>query len=255
LSTLFLVSVAIVAAATATAVALYFLAHRFQLTRRMEMPPTTMGSVFGLAGTLFSMMVAFAIVDVWGTYDATASIIAAEANALNNIEQMSRSFSVPVRRQVQEAVRNYATLVIEDEWPEMNRGLNRQRTDALLVELWHIFTDMSDEESDHPVYSQSLRNLSDVSTNRRLRHLASTERVPRIMWMLVCCVAVVMFVLSFQFDIKEPRAHALIVGVIAIIVSLAMLLMATLDDPFGGLMALQPEPFQLVLQSLQRLEI
>ena len=251
---LLLVSLIVIIVATVTAVTLYFLAERFQLTKCMEMPPTTMGSVFGLAGTLFSMLVAFAIVDVWGTYDGAASIVAAEANALGNIEQMSRSFSVPVRRQVQEAVSNYAKLVIEDEWPKMNGELNTERTDALLVELWHIFTDMSDTERDHPIYSQSLRNLSDVTTNRRLRHLASTERVPPIMWMLLSCVVVVMLFLSFQFDIKERLAHTLVVCVIAIIVALAFLLMAILDDPFGGLMALQPEPFQLLLENLQRLE-
>lgn len=249
------IGLAIVISATLIAVALYYLAWRHQLVRRMEMPPTTMGSVFSLVGTLFSMLVAFAIVVVWGTYGGAASIIAEEANALGNLEQMSRGFSVPVRRQVQEAVSTYAKLVIEDEWPKMATGLTSERTDALLIELWHIYTDMAASERSHAVYSQSLTRLSEVSTNRRLRLLTSSERVPPIMWVLLTVVALLLLLLSFQFDIKQPRVHALIVGVIATIVSLALLLIATLDDPYGGLMALKPGPFQLVLENLQRLEI
>lgn len=256
MNALVIASLGIVIAAAAMAIFLYRLAERYQLTKRMEMPPTTMGSVFSLAGTLFSMLVAFAIVDVWGTYDEAASIIAAEANAIGNIEQMSRSFSVPVRRQVQTAVSNYSRLVIDEEWPAMSNGSSGyERTDALLVELWHIYTDMSPEERDHPVYGQSLHNLSEVSTNRRLRHLSSNERVPPIMWMLLASVVVVMLVLSFHFDIAERLTHSAIVGVIAVIVTLALLLMAILDNPFGGLMALEPTPFQLVIDNLQRLEI
>ena len=253
--TLLLVStLSIVVVATLLAVALFYLAHRRGLVKRMEMPPTTMGSVFALVGTVFSILVAFSIVVVWGTHSGAASIMAKEANALGNLEQLSRGFSVAVRRQVQEAVKSYATLVIEDEWPKMSEGLNSERVDALLTELWHIYTDMSIVEREHPVYNQSLARLNDVSSNRRLRLLSRDDRVPPILWTLLTIDGLFLLLLSFQFDIGNPRTHSVIVGLIASIVSLAWLLIATLDQPYDGLMALRPEPFQFVLENLQRLE-
>ena len=251
---LLIIGLAIVTFATLAAIAVFFLARRRQLVRRMEMPPTTMGSVFNLVGTFFSILVAFAIVVVWGTYGSAAATLAAEANALGNLDQMSRGFSVPVRRQVQEAVSTYAILVIQDEWPKMADGLSSERNDALLTELWHIYADMNENERLHPLYGQSLERLNEVSTNRRTRLLTSNDRVPPVMWTLLLVVGLLLLMLSFQFDIENPKTHSLIVVVIAIIVSQAMLLIAVLDDPFGGLMALEPEPFQLVLENLQPIE-
>ena len=252
---LLLIVTSIIATATIVALALFYTAWRHRYVRRMEMVPAIMGAVFGLIGTLFSILIAFSIIVVWGSYVGAASTSAEEANALGNLESMSRGFSVPVRRQVQEAVRSYAKLVIAEEWPKMAEGETSERADALLIELWHIYTDIAPAERSHPVYSQSLARLNEVTTNRRLRLLTIDDRVPPILWVLLTVVGLLLLMLSFQFDIAAPWTHAVIVGVIAILVSLPLLLVAALDNPYGGLMAIEPEPFQLVLDNLQQLEM
>jgi len=69
--------------------------------------------------------------------------------------------------------------------------------------------DMAASERSHPVYSQSLARLNEVSTNRRLRLLTADDRVPPIMWALLAVVGLLLLLLSFQFDIEHPRAHGL----------------------------------------------
>ena len=252
---LLFIVIAIIATAALVAVALFYIAWRRRIVRRLRILPPVMGAVFGLIGTLFSILVAFSIVVVWGSYVGAASTSAEEANALGNLESLSRGFSVAVRRQVHEAVQTYAKLVIEEEWPMMSRGESSERADAVLIELWHVYTDIAPAERAHPVYSQSLARLNEMTTNRRLRLLTMDDRVPPILWVLLTVVGALLLLLSFQFEIEAPLAHSAIVGVISILVSLPLLLIASLDNPYGGLMVIGPEPFQLVLDSLQHLEM
>jgi hypothetical protein len=125
----------------------------------------------------------------------------------------------------------------------------------VLNELWHVYLDMDAVERAHAAYSQSLATLNEVTSYRRLRLLTSDDRIPSIMWALIIIDGSLLVLLATLFEVKNVRGHSVLIGLIAVIVSLALFLIATLDNPYGGLLAIEPEAFEFVQENLQSLEI
>jgi len=190
----------------------------------------------------------------WQGYRETAAAVGREANALGDIERMSRGFSVPVRRSVQEAARTYANLVIDVEWPAMEHGQSSEQAHAILVELWNSYTDMPASDRAHQIYGASIVRLNELSTNRRLRLLSSANSVPILMWGLLALDAVALVLLSLVLDIPRRGMHVLLIALMTATMVSSLFLVAVLDGPFDGQMRVSPEPFRFVLESLQNLE-
>ena len=231
------------------------MAARMGLVRNLQMPATLMGAIGGYVATLFALLVAFSVSIVWAYHQEARSVALREASALGNIDQLSRQFPVPRRRQIQVAVEVYAKLVIDDEWEEMAEGRFSERAEAILTELWQTFSQMRHSEGHLAAYRESLARLSDVSRNRQLRLLKSEEGVPRLMWVLLVSVGGVLVLLSFQFEIPRNRDQAWIVALMALLVSFALVLVGALENPYTGVAAILPDAFEHTLEHLQHLDL
>lgn len=234
---------------------LFAVARRLGLVRKLEMPAPLMGALFGFIATLFAILVAFSVSIVWATHEEAELNVSREAGALANIHQLSRSFPIATRRQIHVAVEVYAKMVITDEWLAMQERTHSERTAALLTELWQVFSQLDDHYHGHAAYSESLVRLNEVSESRRLRLLKSQDGIPRLMWVLLATVGGILILWSFQFDIRQARGHAIVVGLISLLVSLPLLLVGVLENPYSGLAALPADAFHDTLANLQNLDL
>lgn len=221
----------------------------------LERNTAAQNAVFAVIGTVYATLVAFAVVVVWESYSQAESTVAQEANALADLERMSRGFSVPVRRQVQEAARTYATLVINVEWRQMaDRGPD-PRAHAALTELWTVYTDMSPKLKENPLYETSVERLNEIDDNRRLRLLASQTEVPAVVWVMLYCGGVLSVVMVYFFGVRRDWVQRLLVSVLAVVVALSVFLVASLEKPFAGDSGISPDAFVSVVANMQNLEL
>jgi hypothetical protein len=207
-----------------------------------------------LVGTLYAVVVGFAVVVVWQSVTDTQQTISTEANALANLEHISRGYPVEVRRQVLEAAQTYDRLVIHDEWPAMEHGESSERADAALVELWGVYTDMSPEHRGNQLYQESVDTLSTLADSRRLRLLAAADNVPMIMWMLIYLGAGLILVLCFAVGVSGQWRGRIIVASLSGTLAITIFLVAALDGPFKGALRVAPDAFVNVLATMQNLE-
>jgi hypothetical protein len=249
-----LLGVIIVGSSVLLAILGLLVERRLHVFQRLGVDNEVLAAVFGMTGTLYAILVAFAIIVVWGDYATTQETASVEANALADTEQMSRGFPVPVRREVREATRTYCRLVIEEEWPLLASGGRSVRADATLMELWQIYTELPEEYTSIGVYSQSLARINELSTNRRLRLLASDKGVPDIMWFLLSVVAVFVVILSYGFRVPKPASHVILSIVLSSVIALSLFLITVLEGPFRGDFKVTPKPFEYVLDSVRSVE-
>src|SRR5215211_5457841 len=98
-------------------------------------------AIYAIVGTIYAVLLAFAVAIVWQSYSAAEATVSREANALSDLERMSRGFPVEIRRQVHEAARTYGRLVVDKEWDAMSQGDSSPQADAALIEMLHAYTD------------------------------------------------------------------------------------------------------------------
>lgn len=211
-------------------------------------------AIFAIVGTIYGLIAAFVVVVVWENFSDTDATVSREANALGDLEQMSRGFDVVIRRQVQEAARTYALQVVEDEWPEMQKGASSERAHAALIELWHVYTDMGPRQRQTPLYNHSVTRLNEIDDNRRLRLTASKERVPLIMWVMLYAGGLATIMLGLFFESPYDRFHRMMVTLLAGTVMFSIFLIASLEGPFDGDIKVESTAFQFVLKNMQNLE-
>ncbi|MFJ2745209.1 hypothetical protein ACIO3O_36755 [Streptomyces sp. NPDC087440] len=221
----------------------------------MTQNSASQAAVFAMIGTVFATLVAFAVVVVWENYADAESTVAQEANALADLERMSRGFAVPVRRQVQEASRTYATIVIGDEWDAMTASGADPRAHAALTELWTVYTDMGPDGKASPLYQPSIERMNSLGDNRRLRLLAARSEVPTVVWLMLYCGGVLSVVMVYFFGVRRDWVQRLVVSVLATVVALSVFLVASLEKPFGGDAGIGPDAFESVVASMQNLEM
>ncbi|MDG4859942.1 DUF4239 domain-containing protein [Streptomyces sp. T-3] len=202
---------------------------------------------------VYALVLGFVIAGVWRTYTEVEAGVSREANAVADLEHMSRAFSVPVQRQVQGACRTYLRLVVDEEWHLMKVQRSSERADAILTELWITYTEMKAEERG-PTYDQSLTRLNELSDTRRLRLLASHEGVPGLLWVLLYGGPLVALAVAGFFRVSNVFLQRLLLAMVAGAVAFTLFLIDSLERPFDQQITIEPGPFAYVLEHMRQLE-
>lgn len=211
-------------------------------------------TIYGLIGTIYAVLLAFAVILTWQSFANARETVSREANALADVERMSRGFSVPVRRGVQEAARTYARVVMEDEWVLMKQGESSPLAHAALVELWYVYTDMAKSEREHQLYGESVNRLNQLSESRRVRIFALNSSVPNVMWAVFLAGGVGMVLCSYLLPVKVYWQRKAIIACMIALIASSFILILELNRPFSGLAHVEATPFQFVLDNMQQLE-
>ncbi|WP_326688161.1 MULTISPECIES: hypothetical protein [unclassified Streptomyces] len=211
-------------------------------------------AVFAIVGSLYATLVHFSVVVVWDGYSRADTTVAQEANALADLERMSKGFSGPVHRQVRETSLTYAGIVIDDEWHAMTRRGSDPQAQAALAELWTIYTSMGPEDRENALYAPSIERLNQLDDNRRLRLRAGVRDVPAVVWLMFYCGGVLAVVTVFLFGVRRGWLQRVIVSVLAAVVALTVFLVTSFEKPFEGDAGIRPDTFETVQDHLRSQE-
>src|SRR5215472_4181747 len=135
---------------------------------------------------LYGVLLAFVVVVVWSHFDDGKVIVAREANQVGDLSRMAKVFSPSVEQSLRKALINYAATVIQDEWPAMARHRESTRTWMAMEELWNTVRAVHPSTAQETiVYDRILFRLNELSDSHRLRLLASEDKVPGVLWVLL----------------------------------------------------------------------
>jgi hypothetical protein len=100
----------------------------------------------------------------------------------------------------------------------------------------------------------ALSELSTMTQGRRTRLLQSTERLPRIFWLVLIVGGVLTITSVVTFGSRVVRVHLFQVCSLTLLITLAMLAIADLNRPFQGWVQVDNYPFQRALDNMHPLE-
>jgi hypothetical protein len=211
--------------------------------------PTAAVTVQVLA-TIYAVLVAFVIVNQYSQLRAANEQVAAKAADLSAMYETSRIFPTPAGRELRSAITSYTRTVVDRSFPELAETARPDRLGDMKLErmfstLRAIHPATPDETA---AYNKTLDLLDGVVETRARLVNASGETVP---WPLVFMLAIMglsVLVVSTVLDTQHRRAHLMILTALALLVSLTLALVVSLNYPFDGILPISDEPLRNFLQ-------
>ena len=201
-------------------------------------------------GVAYAVLLAFVVIAVWQDYEAAQTNVESEAHELAGIYFLASQLPEPKRTNVQELLRTYARVVVEEEWPMMERGQTSRRADSLLRQLTLKLLEFDPRtEGGQVLYESGLRQLHDAADARRERLLEVTEGIPNLLWVVIVLGGVITVSFTYLFGLKSNVAHALMVAALTLLICGILFTIAEFNNSFSGPVEIQPEAFREVLRS------
>jgi hypothetical protein len=229
-----------------------------KLVRRLLSPAWQMEDE-GIAGhfsaaidRLYGVLLAFVVILVWNHFEDGKVLVAREANQIGDLSRMAKVLSPSVEQSVRKALINYTSAVIEDEWPAMARHRESTRTWMAMTQLWNTVREVHPSTAQETVtYDRILFRLNELSDSRRLRLLASEDRVPGILWVVLILGGVATVASTYFVRLKRHAPQALLTALVAGVIGFILFLIISLNSPFAGSIRLPPTALQHELERIQ----
>lgn len=205
--------------------------------------------MFNASSLIYAVLLAFVVFVTWGSYDTAKKNIELEASKLEAIFKDAGAFENPMKTNIRTAVAEYTRVVVDEEWPIMERGEKSTRsTRDALSNLWSVYTNVDIKTIKNlPMYEESLRGLNNIGELRRLRRFASTSSTPSVIWLVLIAGGVISIFSTYFIGTNKLLTKCFMTGVYTIMNSMVLLLIYVLDNPFIGHSAISSATFTRVL--------
>ena len=217
----------IVALAILIAVGGLVLVQRLYSTDQRKEHNDVAGFIYAVLGVSYAVLLGLMLIAVWEKWDAAEAITTDEANELAGISWWAHALPQPEGRHIQELVRSYAQVVVEEEWPLMAQGRSSPKAWATLDELRGAILGLKPTTTaqqmgyDQMRYNEMLVQLHDLGNARRERLLAAGQGLPTILWIVLLLGGVITIAFTYLFGLENTLVHLLMVAALALIISIS----------------------------------
>jgi hypothetical protein len=249
-----LLGIVIVGGLVVASYVIYSLVHRLWRPTLTEEDIQVAIAVLGAVATINSLLLAFSAVSVWESFSSAEEAVVAEANTVGALSRDLATYNSVESREARRLLREYVSMVINVEWPEMQRG--RASTEVWIA-FDRTFAAVAALEPDTPreraLFSEILARTNELLTQRRRRLFTSESEIPGTLWS-VTVIGTVLTILT-AFALPPTRLHLLMIGVLVVSVGLVFFLLVAMDRPFAGDESISPGPFISAVENMSRWDV
>jgi hypothetical protein len=198
--------------------------------------------IFGAISLIYSLILAFVIVAVWNNYEELNNTIEKEADKLSNILIHSQELPDSMSRPIQNAVRDYARLVVSNEWQtSTEEKLNNTKLPLLRQMIVKFESAQPTEEKILDIIDDDLSDAADLRRERINHH---HSHVPGMVWVILIAGTIITVLCSYLFSVEPKRLHYLLTCLLTCMIALSLFLVYMLDHPFQGTSHVSGKPFE-----------
>ncbi len=142
----------------------------------------------------------------------------------------------------------YINLVLEDEYPQMDKGLQSESTRKAFSKVFSVIERLNPIDNFTQAKAQfMLESINDLATYRSLRVLAVESEIPNAMWLTLLVGGLITSILSALLSVENLRYHLFINGLMGAFIGLLFFLILILDHPFSGSLKVEPNGYKDIL--------
>ena len=206
------------------------------------------GFIYAVLGVVYAVLLGLMVVAVWEQWKAATGRADQEASELAELFWIADRMPESEGHHIQELVRSYARVVVEEEWPLMRQGKSSPKAWDLLDEIRSEVQDFQPSTPAQQVlYELGLERVHGLADARRERLLEADQGLPAILWVVLIIGGSVVIGFTYLFGLDSTVIHLLMVAALALIIALVLFTVAELDFPFRGGIRIGPEAMEQVL--------
>src|SRR3954451_11530518 len=225
----------IVAVAAAAAVGVMYQVRRRSSVDHFFIEIERGAGIFAFLGTAFAVILAFVVLEAFGSFNDAKSGAEEEATTLVQISRTTGFFPPADRARIEGGLSCYGRAVIHDEWPAMKEGRR-----SPVVQIWvNRFQGALKQlrpatPAEQAAFLQLLGQQDKRTDARRARLSEANRALPAPVWFFLALGAFI--TIGFALFFADRREHfivqgSLIAAITALVVS-GLLLVWFLDHPY-----------------------
>jgi hypothetical protein len=233
-----------IGAAVGFALVATVLVRRFAPQWRDEASSEKVIAVAAMVMTLFALLLAFLIVNLYGGYQEASNNVGAEANSMGAVVTDAEAFPLGERKLMNGASARYIREVRFHEFPLLRDGRTdpKAQTDLEgIVEALERYTPRTQAQVEY--YRVTAEDLDTVGTQRTNLVNVAPASVPGPLLGLLILLAVLTLITAALIKTSSRGLDLVLCVSIAVAVGAGTLTAALLEYPFSGSIAVTAKPF------------
>lgn len=200
--------------------------------------------VTAMVMTLYALVLAFVVVNLYSDYSTASGDVTDEANALDALVQDARAFSGEARVSIDRAVGAYITEVRGREFAMLSDGHRDPRAERLVGGIVDAVQAYSPRTATEAAFYRAAADQLNVFVGERENRIAKAHTsIPPPLLVLLLFLAAMTLAVSLLIRTHRAGVDAALVVVIAVVVGAGLLTALILQYPYSGSIAVTSDAF------------
>jgi hypothetical protein len=231
------------AISAATAAAIAWLIRK----RKFEPEDVTIGFLGPSLAAMYLLVLAIALASEWQTIGSAQQAAGNEAVAVRQLYWAASGLSPAAANHLREQVRDYASLVVRHDWPQMERGTLDDRSEQALTAISTFLLKLNPASPAAATAQQyGLAQVSAMASARAERESAAETRLPAGLLAAAIATSAIVCLFPFAGGIRSTRMCVAVAALQAALVAVGVVVIFQLNNPFSGPLATSPDPVAAV---------
>jgi hypothetical protein len=214
--------------------------------RREKWQDQTTGPAGAMFNALFLASFALSVVISWQAYNQAKTDVANESTAL--VALYDDVAGLPNGQLLRGEIRDYADLVVHQEWPLLSAGGSLQAGDDQLRQLSDQILGLpATKDAVQAIRSETIKELDAVTSARNQRLRDATSSLP--VGLLLCVVITAVVVVGHGLLVGLPHTLPSLIPLIAegALVSAAVCIVFLIHRPYHGALTITPDQLRTAI--------
>src|SRR6185312_15785696 len=166
------------------------------------------GFTAAMISVTYAVLLAFIAIATWESFSNAETLVDSEADYVSTIYRDTYALPAALATDVRTQLRRYVTVVIDQEWPEQERGqVPAQGWAPLRLIHRDIVTMQPRNLGESVVQAELLRTLNNLYSARASRLAAVEGHIPSVIWWIIFVGGALTTGYTYLFGFHDFRMH------------------------------------------------
>ncbi len=204
-------------------------------------------------GTLYGIMAAFVVFEVWNQYNQTQQLIEKEAQGLESLFRLTLYFrDKKLTATMKGLIEKYSKLVISERFRDLGEGSRNAKASRVFRQMSSVISEINfDDDHDSVVFGHIVDHYGNLSSLRAERINQSLTRLPVLLKTFLYSSSALALGTFILMPFANIDYGLLATATLSFVLAMVFQLVEDLDNPFVGIWNITPEPFERALKHIE----